>query len=380
MHSTKRIYFPNLNGLRFIAAFAVIIHHIEQLKSIFNINSLWNSKGLLPSVIHSIGSLGVVLFFVLSGFLITYLLLAEEEKTKTIAIKKFYIRRILRIWPLYLLIVLSSLFILPHINILLWPGYSLETTQAHLGWKLLLYLFFFANLVLSMFGVIPFASQTWSVGTEEQFYFVWPVIVKYIKKHRALLFIAIIVAYNLCYLFINTPHSNFVPYKHVIKAFVNGFAIDNMAIGGLIAYCLYKNKPILKYIVNIYTFILALGLIVGILIHPIFTPYINHVKFPILFAVLIVNLAANPALSKVLEHKALNYLGSISYGLYMFHPIAVTIAIKMAIYNHSQSNYIIYPISIVLSILISAISLKYFENNFLKLKHKFSIIKSGSKE
>ena len=71
----QKIYFPNLNGLRFIAAFLVIIHHIEQIKSLSKIENYWET---IP-FIGIIGKLGVVLFFVLSGFLITYLLLAEEH-------------------------------------------------------------------------------------------------------------------------------------------------------------------------------------------------------------------------------------------------------------------------------------------------------------
>src|SRR5262245_59932952 len=98
---TDRVYFPNLNGLRFIAALAVIIHHIEQQKADF---CLPNSFGAAP--IQLFGELGVVLFFVLSGFLLTYLLLEEEKTTATIGIRNFYIRRILRIWPLYFLIII----------------------------------------------------------------------------------------------------------------------------------------------------------------------------------------------------------------------------------------------------------------------------------
>ncbi len=89
----QKIYFPNLNGLRFIAAFLIIIHHIEQFKSISNIDSNW---GNVPFV-GIIDKLGVVLFFVLSGFLITYLLLAEEHLLNKISIRKFYICRMLRI-------------------------------------------------------------------------------------------------------------------------------------------------------------------------------------------------------------------------------------------------------------------------------------------
>src|SRR5262245_23508948 len=108
----EKIYFPNLNGLRFIAAFLVIIHHLEQFKLTFKMDNYWNVPFIEP-----IGRLGVVLFFVLSGFLITYLLLAEENIKGGISIKSFYVRRILRIWPLYFLIVLLGLWILPNISI-----------------------------------------------------------------------------------------------------------------------------------------------------------------------------------------------------------------------------------------------------------------------
>jgi peptidoglycan/LPS O-acetylase OafA/YrhL len=77
------IYFPNLNGLRFLAALLVIIHHIEQLKSIWGLNNYFR----YPHFVGIIGKLGVVLFFVLSGFLITYLLLAEEHGNNTISLK-----------------------------------------------------------------------------------------------------------------------------------------------------------------------------------------------------------------------------------------------------------------------------------------------------
>ncbi len=108
--SQKR-YFVNLNGVRFIASFLVLIHHIEQAKYALGIPGIysWN-------VMQHAGRLGVGLFFTLSGFLITYLLIQEKNNHGDIATGKFYLRRIFRIWPIYFLLVISSYFILPHLS------------------------------------------------------------------------------------------------------------------------------------------------------------------------------------------------------------------------------------------------------------------------
>ena len=120
MSSNKHIYFSGLNGLRFFAALAVIITHIELIKEQMEFPGL-HSKN---KIVFELGGLGVVFFFVLSGFLITYLLLKEKEQTGTINVKKFYLRRILRIWPLYFLIVALGFFVLPHFTFMELPFFS----------------------------------------------------------------------------------------------------------------------------------------------------------------------------------------------------------------------------------------------------------------
>lgn len=93
-----KIYFKNLDGIRFIAALLVILHHAQFFKSHFKVDAF----SFLNEAFVSTGRIGVNLFFVLSGFLISYLLLSEQAQTGTINFKNFYVRRILRIWPLYL--------------------------------------------------------------------------------------------------------------------------------------------------------------------------------------------------------------------------------------------------------------------------------------
>jgi peptidoglycan/LPS O-acetylase OafA/YrhL len=378
----SKIYFPHLNGIRFIAAFLVIIHHIEQFKAILHLDSLWGKTTLWGRFTQIIGPQGVVLFFVLSGFLITYLLLAEEKVSTSIHVKKFYIRRILRIWPLYLLLVFLSLLVLPHFNILALPGYSLESIQSDLLLKIALYIFFFANLVLVFWGVIPYASQTWSIGTEEQFYLVWPVIIKKIKNNRLILMVIIVLGYNAIRIFLATHYSDFLnpTFKSILSAFWGGFTIDCMAIGGFFAVLLYNKERFLKLFLNNWVFYFSIVLAMSFLIKGIHIPYIHSIVYSVLYAIIILNFAANKQQRINLENPILNYLGNISYGLYMLHPIGIVLAIKLAMYLNYTNNWFIYPLTILITIALAAISYRWYESYFLSFKSRFAIVKSGSEE
>jgi peptidoglycan/LPS O-acetylase OafA/YrhL len=366
----KKVYFPNLNGLRSIAAFLVIIHHIEQMKSMSNIDSYW---GTVP-FIGIIGKLGVILFFDLSGFLITYLLLAEELSFKTISIRKFYIRRMLRIWPLYFLILILAFGILPNISLFTLPGFGKDVVYSNLILKLFLYAIFFPNLALSLFGIVPYASHTWSIGTEEQFYLVWPVILKYLKKHRIILMLVIIFFYLLFAKFLNTPYSDFLPYKNVVKEFWLSFNIDCMAIGGIYSIILFQKNKFIDVLTNKYLFYFTILLVIFLMIKGVFIPYIHYEFYSVLFGIIILNFAYNKKIDISLENKILNYLGNISYGLYMYHLIGISLAISISIAINVRSNYVIYPLSFILTIIMAGLSYKYYEKRFLKYKSRFSKI------
>ncbi len=370
----QKVYFPNLNGLRFIAAFLVIIHHIEQIKSASKIASYW---GITP-FIGIIGNLGVVLFFVLSGFLITYLLLAEEYSFKTISIKKFYIRRILRIWPLYFLIIIFAFFILPNITLFTLPAFGKEVIYSNLWLKLFLYAIFFPNLVLALYGIVPYASHTWSIGTEEQYYLVWPVILKYFKKFRIILMLFIIMAYLLIAIFLSTHYSDFIPHKNIVKAFWSTFNLDCMAIGGIFAILLFQKSKSLKLLQNNMLFYATICVVVFLMLKGVYIPYIHYEFYAVLFGIIILNFATNDKIKITLENRLLNYFGNISYGLYMYHPIAIVLALALGISIGYTTNWLIYPLSIIFTLIISAVSYKYFESPFLKLKKNFSKIISGS--
>lgn len=372
--SEGKIYFPNLNGLRFIAAFLVIIHHIAQFKSIFKIQSSW--EGI--SFIDQIGKLGVVLFFVLSGFLITYLLLVEERKFKRISIKQFYIRRALRIWPLYFFILFLAFFALPNVEMLQLPGYGKDVIYSNLVWRLLLCVAFFPGMSFYLFGLIPYASHTWSIGTEEQYYLIWPVLLRYIKKHRMRLIFAI-VAFHLGFGFLlGTPYARHIPFNDVLQAFWLVFPISCMAIGAMYAVLYFRKSQMLKYIVRNDIFYFSICLVSILMILGIQIPYFHNEFYSVFFGLIILNFSVNDRIKISLENSVLRYLGKISYGLYMYHPIGIVLAISIGLSQGFDTDWFIYPASLVLTILMAGLSYQYFESFFLKFKVKFSRILSGN--
>jgi peptidoglycan/LPS O-acetylase OafA/YrhL len=386
-NASSKVFFPSLNGLRFIAAFVVVIHHLEQIKLFFNLPSYFHKWHFIKIV----GELGVTLFFTLSGFLITYLLLAEKERFKTIDVKKFYVRRILRIWPLYYLVVILGLFVLPHIPFFHIPQYT-EGVSDRLGIKTVFYFLLLPNVVSNLFAYMPFLAQTWSIGIEEQFYIIWPWLVKWTKNYLAVLIgIAVGLVAITTGLYFFADHSadlsKAAPITKAISFAYRFFAmlrISCMAIGGIGAYYLYTlNARVLRSIFSPYTQAIALVIVLEMVLLGFEIPFINHELYALFFIVIIMNLAANPKTLISLEHPLLDYLGKISYSIYMWHGVAIIIGLKSAMaYNPSVndffSNAVYYIVTIVVTIALSTMSYEWYEMQFLKFKHLFAKIQSGN--
>jgi len=371
---SAKIYFPNLNGIRFIAALLVIVQHIEQIKNLLGFDNNLQNKTILM-----IGGLGVVLFFVLSGFLITYLLLTEEAQTATISIKDFYLRRILRIWPLYYLVIGLSFFLYPHIPFLDMADWSAAAPE-NFWLKFAIFFFFLPNIALIWFTPFPFASQTWSIGVEEQFYLIWPILIKK-AKDRELLLWAIILGYTLlrgwveALKYIDGANQNW-NYVYLV---LFSFKIQCMAIGGLFALILFKQARIVQFLftrpVQILTFVLTGGLILlGIEV-----PFFQNEFFAFLFGILLINLAANKKSILNLEHPILHDMGKISYGLYMYHPLAIVVSVR-SLSLLGITNWVLqYAYTVLLTIIIAALSYQFFEKPFIKMKGRFSRIVTGER-
>jgi peptidoglycan/LPS O-acetylase OafA/YrhL len=336
----KQLYFPNLNGLRAIAAFMVIIFHIELIKSEFKIPNIL-------SRFHLGGDLGVILFFVLSGFLITYLLLEEDNQNKTILLKNFYIRRILRIWPLYFFVVTICLFLLPKINLLAEPAYSQPLIKSF-NMKIVLYFLFLGNILTSFYAHVNFARPTWSVGVEEQFYLIWPVLLKYSKNKLKTILVVFFTYWliRIIILYINSSYTT----PLIIKQFdviLHYTPFDVLSVGAITGYFLFHKKKYLNVIYNkIIQYIIFASL--PILIY-LFTFRLNasiygfdlnigtNLAYSILFAFVIINLAGNRNVIISLENKLFSYLGKISFGLYLYHWAVIVFYINL--FNNLNFNY-----------------------------------------
>lgn len=365
----EKIYFKNLNGLRFIAASFVIICHIELLKKYFQINNFREQTKYL-------GELGVDLFFVLSGFLITFLLLKEKEVFQKINYKAFYLRRILRIWPLYYIIVILSLFIVPNLNVFNIPFLNNDIdSKSDVFYVIILFVLMLPN-VLYFLKPIQYATQTWSIGVEEQFYLIWPFVINKTKKYKTI-FICIILLYWLLYFVFKLPLFNDLTYIDLIRNFYNIFKIDVLTIGSIAAILLFENNSIIHKIVNIKIFVLCLLLLLFFyLSHNLF---VERIIYSVLFSIVILNLVRLKSLSNALEFKMLNYLGQISYGIYMYHGFIILLVMKFLMKFNYLNNILLYILSFLFTIIASSLSYKYIEKPFLKLKLKFSYFENEKK-
>jgi len=334
--------------------------------------NLWRSSPF----IGVIGKLGVILFFVLSGFLITYLLLAEEQRFKTINIKNFYFRRMLRIWPLYFLIVLLAFFVLPNIPLFTIPGFEKDMIYDKLPIKLFLYAIIFPNLAMS-FGVVSYVSHVWSIGPEEQFYLIWPFLVRRFRKHRIYLMFAIIFSYIVIRALV-LQYAHLIIGGTLLEAFWRTFNVDCMAIGGLFAVLLFQKHYMLRFFLNKYLFWFSCILMILMIGNGIEIPMLHYEFYAVFFGIIILNFAANDQIKISLENPVFNYLGNISYGLYMYHPITITLAIVVAKSMGYVGSWFLYPLTILLTILMASVSYRYYESFFLKFKNRFTNIISGS--
>lgn len=260
-------------------------------------------------------------------------------------------------------------FDLPHVDI----------EQAYSPRNLILHLLILPNVIThALESVIPYVGHTWSIGVEEQFYILWPILMKYVKNKQRLLIGVILIYLSVQYVLLPLMWNVTESYHlYLFSKVWNKFSIDCMAIGGLFAVWYHKKRSILKYLYNpVLNWIIVFFLCI-VFFSTFRLPYLYYEFFAILFGILILNLATNPKPILNLENRVFNYLGKISYGLYMYHIIAIVLSVKILAALGVYSWSIQICSTLATTILISTLSYYGFEQHFIKLKSRFSTIISG---
>jgi peptidoglycan/LPS O-acetylase OafA/YrhL len=367
MHKEKTIFFPGLNGLRAIAALAVVLSHVTVELGQFNLSPYLfgqmengNPRGL------DLSEFGVTIFFALSGFLITYLLLAEDKR-QPINIPNFYIRRILRIWPLYYTYFLLGMFFT-----IIWSDdfYASST---------FFYVFFAANIPKIFYTQIPLLSHYWSLGVEEQFYLLWPLGVKAnVRKRLFAVTLASIVLFLLVKVYAHTvfPGSYFEHAMYIVK-------FDCMLIGALGAILYYqRNEWFLKLAPHVAVQAAAWFAILLVALNRfhIFS-IIDHEIISGVTVLLIIGQIMAPRKIFNLDTNLFDFLGKISYGIYVIHPLVLVVLgklLKPLSFGPDWVRYILVYASVTgITILLAHLSYEHLEKRFLRIKTRYAVVPSA---
>lgn len=320
-------HFRGLNTLRFIAAFLVVLHHAESLRKDHELKHL-KDFGIFENGQHAVS-----FFFVLSGFLITYLLLKEREKKNDISIRQFYLKRIFRIWPLYFLMVIIGVVIQPYFIEWLHIPYKMPYTFGETWYY---FLFFVPGLVNFFFGS-NLLEPLWSIGVEEIFYLLWAPLFKWLKKYVLKLLLGVI-AFKMILICINL----YVSLPPVLSYLIRIHQFEAMAIGGLGAYAVFHHGSRINnlFIYQVPMQLFFYGLILAFILfganihwnawtflfeHPLAAPFVQNG----LFLYLIIGVSIVDRNLFTLENRFFSYLGEISYGIYMFHLLILSQIVEL---------------------------------------------------
>lgn len=359
-----RFYRPELDALRFVAFFSVFIYHFT-----FAVPD----RGFWMESFRYSGAFGMCLFFVLSAYLITELLTREHAETGAIHIRAFYVRRILRIWPLYFFFI-GLVAVIGKLCIQDWA----VPTGTIVGFALLT-----GNWYLIYHAVSGPIMPLWSISLEEQFYLVWPSLAK--LGRRVLLIVSLLL----------------IPVSHAAIAFLvhrgseydliwwNSFAqFQYFGIGAALALLLKGRAFQLKAPIRLLLF-------VGAVMVWLAGGYSNHLN----------ELGRNPIASLLLSYDAaalgsvmlffaflgarsgsipgwIMQLGRISYGLYVFHEFCI----ELVLWGWAQRSHpllsdaaqlaIWFVFSMTFTIVAASLSYRLLERPFLRLKKRFEFIET----
>jgi peptidoglycan/LPS O-acetylase OafA/YrhL len=370
--------------VRFLAFLLVFLHHILPYGGSPRLDSFLGAFAPVYYAFAHACRFGLSLFFTLSAFLICELLLREREAAGAVGVKQFYIRRILRIWPLYYLaLALGVVFAFL-------PGGE-AATVAKLGW----FAIFMGAWYQASQGVLnnP-ANPLWSISVEEVFYVFAPWVVKYFSRKSLYGFcvaIAVIANVSLFYLARTGTTNNFIWFNYFVQfeCFAGGILLC-LFLRGQAPQITVQHRLILVSGCCIFWMIAASGQLYRSVYYPSGSTggWILISSYALATLGCVMLLAAFLGVSPKLLPGWAIYLGRISFGLYVYHDFSIFIVYYIPIRAILSQAGMIYPLYAILSavltiglplgltLLAAALSYRYFETPFLKMKKRHSVIDS----
>jgi peptidoglycan/LPS O-acetylase OafA/YrhL len=367
-----KTYFPELDGLRTLAVFLVILVHVLGVAGLgiaeIKAHPLWRF-GLN-------GELGVDLFFVISGFLITSILLEVRERDGSA--RAFWLRRVVRIFPLhylYLIVVVAATTIAT-------PFDAAFAGAPETVWGWLPYFLYVGNFAVMLASTVPpiGIAILWSLAIEEQFYAVWPFVIRnnddqtLWKIIGGMLLLAPIFRYAALWA---APHSD-------AWFFVTVFHLDPLLVGSLVALC-WRTPEVRERIDPVARWLLlpAVALVLFILQDASLKPqFVSHAWLAASFFLVAISygiilwnvLQPGRIMSWLLGNKAMVYVGKISYGMYIWHLMVayslVSLSGKGTILGELGTGWIV-TLTVLGTVVVASASWFGFEKPFLRLKERF---------
>jgi peptidoglycan/LPS O-acetylase OafA/YrhL len=376
---TERFYHPELDVLRFFAFFLIFLHHsLPHDPAFYTRMGVAPTLALVLAALGASGAYGVNLFFLLSSYLVTELLIRERACLGHIDLKAFYIRRILRIWPLYLSFLALA-----------WAMQWFVPGQ-HIGWRAFLAFLFLGGNWWIVFVGFPSSVifPLWFVSLQEQFYLFWPSTMRKLSERGMICSAAVMLV-------IATLTRWYLALQHTweSKLWCNTFVqLDAIALGIILAVILSGRAPRLSPLLRSalfiggFTCLVLAGSYFRIKADPLTTSRV-------LLGYPVAALGAVALFLATLHHggpptsarswrmwglRPLVYLGRISYGLYVFHILGLMISDYTV--QHQDSSLLRYlfrnAVAFAITVLLAAISYRWLEAPFLTLKQRFTRVLS----
>jgi len=364
-----KVFFPHLDGLRFFAFFSVFIFHCY-----FDIPEPVSGHGVYLALhkLFANGDLGVNFFFTLSGFLITYLLLREEQDAGKINVKNFYLRRVLRIWPLYYTTFLFGYFAFQYLIRLV----GVQLTETANPWY---YVFFLGNYNSIIHGA-PLSgslSVLWSIAIEEQFYLCWPILLVVCRRHRNLMFLGVI----LISLVFRAVHHN----DHAVLFYHTLSVMSDLAIGSWLGWWCFTRRygqnslNLTPRVLSAAVYASGFALVLfreEIMVHPVMV-VAERLIYSIFFAYIILEQSySSNSIFKMGRWEWISYWGRYTYGLYCLHIPAMvfTEGLVLALGAENSLWWLLWGKAVstfLLALAFSKLSYRYIESPFLRMKARF---------